>query len=131
VLARHPVLAAVSRLQLEAREEIIAVDAPPYIGGQSNPNDLELRRLADGVAYRFIYAREALASPEHMAALRRCTKAGEQARFLPDVTLKFFVVDRTTALMPVSYKAYGRAPHPSTRSTRSAARPPGTANCRH
>ncbi|MET9420087.1 MULTISPECIES: helix-turn-helix domain-containing protein [unclassified Streptomyces] len=105
------VLAAVSRLQLEAREEIIAVDAPPYIGGQSNPNDLELRRLADGVAYRFIYAREALASPEHMAALRRCTKAGEQARFLPDVTLKFFVVDRTTALLPVSYTE----PDPSVR----------------
>ncbi|WP_307709428.1 hypothetical protein [Streptomyces sp. V1I6] len=28
-----------SRLQLEAREEITVVDAPPYIGGQSNPND--------------------------------------------------------------------------------------------
>ncbi|MEU0374377.1 helix-turn-helix domain-containing protein [Streptomyces sp. NPDC006283] len=97
------VLAAVSRLQLEAREEIIAVDAPPYIGGQSNPNDLELSRLADGVAYRFVYAREALASPEHMAAMRRCTEAGEQARLLPDVTLKMFVVDRTTALLPVSY----------------------------
>jgi hypothetical protein len=39
VLARHPVLAAVSRLQLEAREEITVVDAPPDIGGQSNPND--------------------------------------------------------------------------------------------
>jgi hypothetical protein len=37
-----------------------------------------------------------------MAALRRCAEAGEQARFLPDVTLKFFVVDRTTALLPVS-----------------------------
>jgi hypothetical protein len=81
---------------------VVAVDAPPYIGGQSYPNGLELRRLANDVAYRFIYAREALASPEHMAALRRCTEAGEQARFLPDVTLKFFVVDRTTALLPVS-----------------------------
>ncbi|MFB7374331.1 helix-turn-helix domain-containing protein [Streptomyces sp. NPDC056222] len=97
------VLAAVARLQLEAREEIVAVDAPPYIGGQSNPNDLELRRLADGVAYRFVYAREALASPEHMAAMRRCTEAGERARILPDVTLKLMVVDRTTALLPVSY----------------------------
>jgi DNA-binding CsgD family transcriptional regulator len=46
-----------------------------------------------------------------LAALRRCTKAGEQARFLPDVTLKFFVVDRTTALMPVSYTE----PDPSVR----------------
>ncbi|MFD5103682.1 helix-turn-helix transcriptional regulator [Streptomyces albidochromogenes] len=97
------VLAAVSRLQLEAREEIVAVDAPPYIGGQSNPNDLELRRLADGVAYRFVYAREALASPEHIAAMRRCAEAGEQARILPDVTLKMVVVDRATALLPVSY----------------------------
>ncbi|MFC8274248.1 LuxR C-terminal-related transcriptional regulator [Streptomyces sp. NPDC057271] len=97
------VLAAVSRLQLEAREEIIAVDAPPYIGGQSNPNDLELRRLAEGVAYRFVYAREALASPGHMAAMRRCTEAGEQARTLPDVTMKMFVVDRMTAVLLVSY----------------------------
>ncbi|MGW7428903.1 helix-turn-helix transcriptional regulator [Streptomyces sp. NPDC054861] len=97
------VLAAVSRLQLEAREEIVAIDAPPYIGGQSNPNDLELRRLEDGVAYRFVYAREALASPEHMAAMHRCIDAGEQARILPDVTLKMFIVDRTTAMLPVSY----------------------------
>ncbi|WP_455359681.1 helix-turn-helix domain-containing protein [Streptomyces sp. SYSU K21746] len=97
------VLAAVARIQLQAREEIIAVDCPPYIGGQSNPNDLELSRLADGVAYRFIYSHEALASPEHVAAMRRCADAGEQARILPDITLKMVVADRTTALLPVSY----------------------------
>ncbi|WP_418960423.1 helix-turn-helix transcriptional regulator [Streptomyces tritici] len=97
------VFAAVARIQLQAREEIIAVDCPPYVGGQSNPNDLELSRLANGVAYRFIYSDEALASPGHVADMRRCTEAGEQARILPDVTLKMVVADRRTALLPVSY----------------------------
>ncbi|WP_431784172.1 helix-turn-helix transcriptional regulator [Streptomyces chumphonensis] len=97
------VLAAVVRMQLQAREEIIAVDAPPYAGGQSSPNDLELSRLAAGVSYRCVYSREALASAEQFAAMRRCVRAGERARVLPGVTLKMAVADRTTALLPVSY----------------------------
>ncbi|MCZ7433452.1 helix-turn-helix transcriptional regulator [Streptomyces sp. WMMC1477] len=98
------VLAAVARIQLQAREEVIAVDAPPYIGGgPGNPNDLELNRLAAGVAYRCVYSREALDSPETLEAMRRCTEAGEQARILPGVTLKMVVADRSTAMLPVSY----------------------------
>lgn len=98
------VLAAVARVQLQARKEIIAVDAPPYIGGSSgNPNELELNRLAAGVSYRCVYSREALDAPETLEAMRRCIAAGEQARILPGVTLKLVVADRTTAMLPVSY----------------------------
>ncbi|MFC8957702.1 helix-turn-helix domain-containing protein [Streptomyces sp. NPDC057101] len=98
------VLAAITRLQVRAREEIIAIGAPPYIGGQASPSNLQLARLADGITYRFLYSRESLSSPEHVKAMRRCVEAGEQARILPGVGKKMMIADRATALLPASFK---------------------------
>ncbi|RKT56181.1 helix-turn-helix transcriptional regulator [Saccharothrix australiensis] len=98
------VIASVTRLQAQAREEVLAVDAPPYLGGQWNPNDFEITQLASGVEYRFVYSADSLSTPLHVANMRRCVAAGEQARVLPDASMKMVIVDRSTALMPASYR---------------------------
>jgi len=98
------VIASVTRLQAQARKEVLAVDAPPYLGGQWNPNDFEITQLGSGVEYRFVYSADSLATPLHVANMRRCVEAGEQARILPDASMKMVVVDRDTALMPASYQ---------------------------
>ncbi|MEU6152040.1 helix-turn-helix domain-containing protein [Actinosynnema sp. NPDC047251] len=98
------VIASVTRLQAQARKEVLAVDAPPYLGGQWNPNDFEITQLAVGVEYRFVYSADSLSTPMHVANMRRCVEAGEQARVLPDASMKMLIVDRHTALMPASYQ---------------------------
>ncbi|MEV0675667.1 LuxR C-terminal-related transcriptional regulator [Actinosynnema sp. NPDC050436] len=98
------VIASVTRLQAQARKEVLAVDAPPYLGGQWNPNDFEITQLAGGVEYRFVYSADSLSTPVHVANMRRCVEAGEQARVLPDASMKMLIVDRHTALMPASYQ---------------------------
>ncbi|WP_436496301.1 helix-turn-helix transcriptional regulator [Actinokineospora sp. HUAS TT18] len=98
------VLAAIARIQVNARKELLGIDAPPYIGGQTSPNDIELTQLARGVSYRFIYAPEALTRPEDIEQLRMCVDAGEEARILPNLTMKLSIADRSVALMPASYQ---------------------------
>ncbi len=98
------VIASVTRLQAQARKDVLAVDAPPYLGGQWNPNDFEITQLAGGVEYRFVYSADSLSTPLHVANMRRCVEAGEQARVLPDASMKMVIVDRHTALMPASYQ---------------------------
>ncbi|WP_433262120.1 helix-turn-helix domain-containing protein [Actinosynnema sp. CS-041913] len=98
------VIASVTRLQAHARKEVLAVDAPPYLGGQWNPNDFEITQLESGVEYRFVYSADSLSTPLHVANMRRCVEAGEQARVLPDASMKMLIVDRHTALMPASYQ---------------------------
>jgi DNA-binding CsgD family transcriptional regulator len=97
------VLSVIAQLQINARKEILGIDTPPYIGDSVHPNDIELTQLARGVNYRFIYAPEALALPEHMERMRQCIDAGEEARILPNITMKMSVVDRSVALIPASY----------------------------
>ncbi|OLR93514.1 helix-turn-helix transcriptional regulator [Actinokineospora bangkokensis] len=97
------VVAEVSRAQARARSEVLVVDAPPYLGGVSAPNHAELGLLADGVAFRVVYAPEALENPAQAEHMHRCVLAGEQARVLPGVARKMVIVDREVAVLPLSY----------------------------
>lgn len=97
------VIAAVTKLQLDAREEILAVDTQRHLREPMLPNKVQFQRMAQGVAYRVIYSPEALATPGHLAYLRRCTQAGEQARILADVGTRIIIADRRVAFLPVRY----------------------------
>jgi sugar-specific transcriptional regulator TrmB/DNA-binding CsgD family transcriptional regulator len=96
------VIAAISRLQGEAREELCMVDAPPYIGGGPGRNDAELAKLAEGVAYRSIYHPDSLASAEAVEHMRMCIKNGEQARLHSSAGPKLAIVDRRAAVIVAS-----------------------------
>ncbi|RLK58564.1 helix-turn-helix domain-containing protein [Actinokineospora cianjurensis] len=94
-----------ARAQLEAHEEVLIVDAPPYLSGAPQRNAEELAMLARGVRYRCVYHRPALSTPGHFDQVSECVSAGEQARALPSVSMKMQVVDRRTAMVPISFDA--------------------------
>jgi DNA-binding CsgD family transcriptional regulator len=98
------IITAISTIQVNARKEIMGIDAPPYIDGQSL-NQVELSQLARGISYRFIYTPEALTRrPECLTTMRQCVEAGEEARILPGATMKMVIADRTVAMLPASYE---------------------------
>jgi DNA-binding CsgD family transcriptional regulator len=77
--------------QQSAREEVLVLDRPPYV-----VLPIESRR-AHGVSYRRIYDLASLSEPSDLVAAR-----SEGCRILRDVPLKLVVVDRRTALLPIS-----------------------------
>jgi sugar-specific transcriptional regulator TrmB len=92
-----------AQLQLDAREEVLIVDAPPYLQGTPVQNQEELQALRRGVTYRCVYHRPALELPGHFEQLTECIRAGEQARTLISVTMKMQIVDRKVAVIPVAF----------------------------
>lgn len=93
------------QLLRSARSEVLMFDKPPYIGPADNP--LELEVLARGIRWRAIYAQEALEIPDRIAQLRAWHAAGEQARLAANVPLKLVLVDRKTALLPLTPDGHG------------------------
>jgi len=75
-------------------------DKPPYIGPMDNP--LELDALRRGVAWKAVYAPEAVEPSERLAQLRDWQEAGEQARVCAHLPLKLLMVDRAIALLPIT-----------------------------
>ncbi|WP_433005487.1 helix-turn-helix transcriptional regulator [Kribbella sp. CA-294648] len=91
-----------AQIQLGAREEVLMVDAPPYIHGQPVPNLEELQALKRGVSYRCVYEGPALELPGHFEQLLMYVRAGEEARTLPVTAMKMQIVDRRIAILPLS-----------------------------
>jgi DNA-binding CsgD family transcriptional regulator len=96
---------AVPRLNLQlnrqATEEVMWVNAHPYVVPVETSEKDELERLAAGVKYRCIYARSTLDDPGLLDIIRRDLGAGEQARVIDSVPLKMGVVDRRIGLLPL------------------------------
>lgn len=88
------------RLQQEAREQVRTLDRPPYALTTTNP--VEETALGKGVAYRVVYAPEALEWPGVLDDIRRLIGRGEQARVLPGLRVKVAIADHRLALMPLS-----------------------------
>ena len=91
-----------AQMQLGAREEVLMVDAPPYIHGKPVPNLEELEALRRGVSYRCVYEGPALELPGHFEQLLTYVQAGEEARTLPETAMKMQIVDRRIAILPLS-----------------------------
>lgn len=87
-------------LQATAREELLLFDRPPYAAPPDNPQQVPVLRR--GVRWRTVYAPESLASASAREHVERLVAAGEQARVMPGLPLKLVVVDRQTALLPLT-----------------------------
>jgi DNA-binding CsgD family transcriptional regulator len=61
--------------------------------------------IAAGIRYRVIYADELLKSDDRRDDIREGVGRGEEARIHPKLTLKFKVIDRSTALVPLDETA--------------------------
>jgi DNA-binding CsgD family transcriptional regulator len=89
----------VQQLERSARAEVRGLDSPPYYA-DSYANELELANLGRGVRYRAVYGRLALERAEYLAAnVLPCGKAGEEARLLPEVTVKLLIIDQECAVV--------------------------------
>ncbi|MEV6239220.1 helix-turn-helix domain-containing protein [Lentzea sp. NPDC051838] len=93
----------VAQSQLGAQEEVLLVDAPPYLDRTPMQNRQELKSLERGVSYRCVYDRSSLELPGHYEAMMECVRAGEQARTLTSVSMKMLIVDRKVAFVPMAF----------------------------
>lgn len=100
VVSRDAVPRLNDQLNNQAQDEVMWVNAPPYVAPAAS-YVREAERLAVGIRYRCIYARAELDQPGALEMIRRDIDAGEQARVIDTVPLKVGIVDRRVALVPL------------------------------
>ena len=89
-----------AELQASCREELLLFDRPPYAAPPDNPQQDTV--LARGVRWRTVYAPESLQRADAMAHVQELVASGEEARVLPGLPMKLVIVDRHTALLPLT-----------------------------
>jgi hypothetical protein len=93
----------VARLQENARVQIRAFDRPPYIDSPGDNHANEHRRLTDGIRYRVIYDREAIAIPGRLHNdILASSAQGEQSRVRPSLPIKMLMADEQMAVIPIA-----------------------------
>ncbi|MFF4959784.1 helix-turn-helix domain-containing protein [Streptomyces sp. NPDC001222] len=100
---RADISAAVRRLTAEACSEVRILDRPPYVDRPGSNLEGQLQRQREGVAYRVVYARAAVAWPGRLEGdILPSVRAGEQARVRAELPLKLVICDSRDALIPFS-----------------------------
>ena len=93
----------VARLHECAREQVRCFDRPPYVDPPGGSHAIENRRLTDGIRYRVIYDREAIAFPGRLHNDILVSSAqGEHSRVLPTLPIKMLMADKQMAAVPIS-----------------------------
>jgi DNA-binding Lrp family transcriptional regulator len=93
----------VVQVQESAREQIRGFDKPPYVSAPGGNLGDEHRRLTDGIRYRVIYDREAIAIPGRLRNDILISSAqGERSRVRPELPVKMFLADDQLAVIPIS-----------------------------
>jgi hypothetical protein len=90
-------------LQDTAQEQIKGFDRPPYVQGPGLNLGRARRLLRDGIRYRVIYDREAVAWPGRLDNDIRISCAdGEEARVRAELPMKMIMADNRMAILPIS-----------------------------
>ncbi|GLY69300.1 helix-turn-helix domain-containing protein [Amycolatopsis taiwanensis] len=105
VQGRTAVAQRFTQLQQAATDELLVLDRPPYAQDPAEQNTGELERLERGVRVRGIYAVSALEIPGKLRLAQEAVAAGEEARISPDVPMKLAIVDRQSAILPLTTEA--------------------------
>lgn len=90
------------QLQRATEREVRGFDCPPYFVDPTDPDPMELERLAAGVSYRVIYAEEVLQAPGRWRDVEAGISAGEQARVMQRLPLKLTLFDDVAATLPLT-----------------------------
>ena len=90
------------QLQRAAQREVRGFDCPPYFVDPTDPDPMELERLAAGVSYRVIYAEEVLQAPGRWRDVEAGISAGEQARVMQRLPSKLTLFDDVAATLPLT-----------------------------
>lgn len=107
VTDEHSITERWYQLQRVAQREVRGFDCPPYFADPTDPDPIELQRLAEGVSYRVIYADEVLQVPGRWRDLEVGIAAGEQARTTHTLPVKLTLFDDFAATLPVAGRADG------------------------
>ena len=101
VTGRQAVTQRVDQAQRSARREIRGFDKPPYAAPIDSTVDSQLEFVRGGGVLRAIHECAALEEPGYLARLEPGVAAGEQARVLPWLPMKLFLVDDRLAIVPL------------------------------
>lgn len=102
VTGRMAVLERFEQVQRSARDEIRAIDKPPYAVDSGNHNPVEAELLTRGIRYRVIYDPLGLADFHDLRAdLEESAARGELARVLPALPTKLILADEKVGLIPL------------------------------
>ncbi|WP_326657827.1 helix-turn-helix transcriptional regulator [Streptomyces sp. NBC_00385] len=96
--------AAFEQLQVNATEEVLIFDRPPYVAPPSG-NPAQLDAMGRGVVYRTVYTQEALSDEVRQNLARAAIAGGERARISDRLPMKLVVVDRRLAMVPLQGSA--------------------------
>lgn len=101
IYGREEIIRRFQELQLGARHQFRACDAPPYPANDAAVvNTMEVDQLRSGLRFRILYDRRALDIPGRLADLEAGVAAGEHAR-VTDVPIKMTIFDDTAAILPL------------------------------
>ncbi|MCL2551816.1 MAG: helix-turn-helix transcriptional regulator [Actinomycetia bacterium] len=92
----------VAELVAGAERELCGIEAPPYVGAQEPMALAEAEALARGVRFRSLYAAAVLGNPARLAHITAMVAGGEEARVLAEAPLKLLLIDRRSALLPLT-----------------------------
>lgn len=93
-----------AQVQRSAREQIRCLDKPPYVDPTGTlATDLQL--LSEGVCCRTLYERTSVKQPDALGVIEKLMRAGQQARVMPELPMKLYLVDRRFAVVPVNRDA--------------------------
>jgi len=100
---REAIKARAQQLFDSARTQIRAFDRPPYVQIPGQNREYESDRLREGISYRILYSRDALAWPgRYQSDIVAGCAAGEQARVRGTLPTKLMLADNHLALVPVA-----------------------------
>jgi DNA-binding CsgD family transcriptional regulator len=100
VTGQRAVQQRITQLQFSARHEVCCLDKAPYLDAPGTAAG-ERELLGRGVACRAIYERAAVEAPGGLHEVEQLLVAGQEARVLPAVPMKLYLVDRRHAVLPL------------------------------
>lgn len=109
VTGHEAVLRRGEQLQRSARNEIRAIDRPPYANKspqQAHPETavmpIQIETMQRGIDYRVLYDADGLAEFHTMANdIEECIKLGEQARVMANTPIKMVIADDRLGIIPL------------------------------
>lgn len=100
VTGQRAVQQRITQLQFSARHEVCGLDKPPFLDAPGTAAG-ERELLERGVACRTIYERASVEAPGGLDEVEQLLVAGQQARVLPSIPMKLYLVDRRHAVLPL------------------------------
>lgn len=93
------------QLQAKARREVRGLVTPPFVTQSqhyANLRDTQSEQLSEGVRYRIVYDQDGFEAQGGFESIMADAAAGEEARVADRLPLKLFMVDGSTALLPIT-----------------------------